>query len=303
MITVYPIILNPSTDFLNFMGSKRVTGFLEWLNDSGLYIHYSALNNLFYSLVDIVDSLWETHPMCLMYFWDIKSALYDFVIEHQSEVIDILIRHTYPDVKDASSFCDELCELIRSYNDDEVYDPGFFLELFRQILKTAGKLDRVVFIQDNEPYLLIKEYYLFYLERCEIFSKSQHIFDEEKTVQKQLAEIELYENGKVINNRQFVRSHENIYVQISDMTAGLLRKLFMFLDENSFEKVHAIAIELNDSQISNFKMIWNLISRSDEKSHLFIKNANTPKNINDRMIKLQMLGVANKKIREGSSPK
>ena len=170
------------------------------------------------------------------------------------------------------------------------------------MLKTAGKLDRVVFIQDNEPYLLINEYYLFYLERCEIFSKSQHIFDEEKTVQKQLADIELYEDGKLINNRQFVKSHENIYVQISDMFAGLLRKLFMFLDENSIENVHDVAIGLNDAQINNFKTIWSLISRSDKKSHLFIKNANTPKNINDRMIKLQILGVANNTIREGSAP-
>lgn len=80
---------------MNFIGSKRATDFLKWLYSSGLYIHYSALNNLFYSLVDIVDSLWETHPQCIMYIWEIKSALYDFVIEHQDEVIDILIRHTY----------------------------------------------------------------------------------------------------------------------------------------------------------------------------------------------------------------
>lgn len=110
-----------------------------------------------------------------MYIWEIKSALYNFVIEHQDEVIDIFIRHTYPDVKDASSFCNDLCYLIRTYNEDAEYYPGFFLELFRQMLKTAGKLDKIVFIQDNEPYLLIKEYYLFYLERCEIFSKSNHI--------------------------------------------------------------------------------------------------------------------------------
>ena len=51
-----------SNDFLSFMGSKRASGFLKWLANSGLYIHYSTLNNLFYSLVDIVDSLWETHP-------------------------------------------------------------------------------------------------------------------------------------------------------------------------------------------------------------------------------------------------
>lgn len=103
---------------------------MKWLYSSGLYIHYSALNNLFYSLVDIVDSLWETHPQCIMYIWEIKSALYDFVIEHQDEVIDILIRHTYPDVKDASSFCNDLCYLIRTYNEDAEYYPGFFWNCF-----------------------------------------------------------------------------------------------------------------------------------------------------------------------------
>lgn len=55
-------LFHNSKDFQSFIGSKRATGFLEWLIRSGLYIHYSALNNLYYSLVDIVDSLWETHP-------------------------------------------------------------------------------------------------------------------------------------------------------------------------------------------------------------------------------------------------
>ena len=97
-------LFHNSKDFQSFIGSKRATGFLEWLIRSGLYIHYSALNNLYYSLVDIVDSLWETHPQWLMYMWGIKGALYDFVIEHQDEVIDIFIRHTYPNVKDVSAF-------------------------------------------------------------------------------------------------------------------------------------------------------------------------------------------------------
>jgi hypothetical protein len=72
--------------------------------------------------------------------------------------------------------------MISEYNDDSEYYPGFFLELLRQMLKTAGKLDKMVFIQDNEPFMLIQEYYLFYLERCELFSNSHHIFDEEPTV-------------------------------------------------------------------------------------------------------------------------
>lgn len=279
-----------SADFVSFMGSKRATEFLEWLDKSGLYIHYSALNNLFYSLVDIVDSLWETHPMCIMYFWDIKNALYDFTIEHQDEVIDILIRHTYPDVKDTVSFCYELCDLISKYNDDSIYNPGFFLELFRQMLKAAGKMRKLPFIQDNEPNMLIKEYYLFYLERCEIFSKSLHIFDEEKAVEKNLSNIQLYEHGKILNHYKFVKSHENIFVQISDMIAGLLRRLFIFLDEKSIGEIKSLAEKLNENQINNFNILWRLISRSDEKSPLLIKNANTPKNIQERMMKLQILG-------------
>ena len=279
-----------SADFVSFMGSKRATEFLEWLDKSGLYIHYSALNNLFYSLVDIVDSLWETHPMCIMYFWDIKNALYDFTIEHQDEVIDILIRHTYPDVKNTVSFCYELCDLISKYNDDSIYNPGFFLELFRQMLKAAGKMGKLPFIQDNEPNMLIKEYYLFYLERCEIFSKSLHIFDEEKAVEKKLSNIQLYEHGKILNHYKFVKSHENIFVQISDMIAGLLRRLFIFLDEKSIGEIKSLAQKLNENQINNFNILWRLISRSDEKSPLLIKNANTPKNIKERMMKLQILG-------------
>lgn len=279
-----------SADFVSFMGSKRATEFLEWLDKSGLYIHYSALNNLFYSLVDIVDSLLETHPMCIMYFWDIKNALYDFTIEHQDEVIDILIRHTYPDVKDTVSFCYELCDLISKYNDDSIYNPGFFLELFRQMLKAAGKMGKLPFIQDNEPNMLIKEYYLFYLERCEIFSKSLHIFDEEKAVEKKLSNIQLYEHGKILNHYKFVKSHENIFVQISDMIAGFLRRLFIFLDEKSIGEIKSLAEKLNENQINNFNILWRLISRSDEKSPLLIKNANTPKNIQERMMKVQILG-------------
>ncbi len=282
-----------SEDFISFIGSKRATEFLNWLNQSGLYIHYSAMNNLYYSLVDIVDSLWETHPQCIMYMQEIKGALYDFVIDHQDEVIDIFIRHTYPDVKVASGFCEELCSLIWQYNDDSEYDPGFFLELFRQMMKAAGKLDQMILVQDNEPFLLIQEYYLFYLERCEIFSKSKHIFDEEQTVQKQLSEIELYEDGTLIKNWQFVKSHENIYIQVSDLIAGLLRKLFMFLDGKSRKEIVSIALMLNDKQVENFTNLWMLISKSDEKSSLFINNVNSTKNVQERMSKLQLLGVAN----------
>ena len=188
------------------MESSRLTAFLQWLPGSGLFIHYSALNNLFYSLVDIVDSLWGDFPQCIAYVWNIKNALYDFTVEHCSEIIDLLFRYDYPNITQCEQFCSELCNLISCYNDDNEFDPGFYLELLRQMLKAAGKKGELVFVQNNEPYILVKEYYLLYLERCEIFSQSKHFFDEELTVQKQLRNIQLYENGKPLNNFSFEKS-------------------------------------------------------------------------------------------------
>jgi len=278
-----------STDFISFMDSYRLTNFMKWLNGSGLYIHFSTMNNLFYSLVDIVDSLYETNPLCVSYFPNIKSAFYDFVLEHQDETIDILIKHSYPNVKNFCDFCDDLCSLIYNYNDDTKCYPGFFLEFLRQMLKTAGKLGKLVFIQDNDDCILIKEYYLLYLDRCEIFSKSRHFFDEEKEVQKEFKNIQLYENKIELNNWKFVKSTENIYVQLSDLIAGLFRELFLFLDSYTIDEIKEISLTLNNNQITNFLIILKLINKSNDKSLYFIKNANSSKNINDRMVKLEIL--------------
>jgi len=117
-------------------------------------------------------------------------------------------------------------------------------------------------------------------------------------VQKQIADLELYENGIQLNNWQFVKSHENIYVQVSDLIADLLRKLFMFLDENSLTDIVSVAIKLNNAQVKNFTLLWKLISKSDEKSPLFIKNVNSQKNVQERMLKLQLLGVLNNELKK-----
>ena len=281
-----------SQDFCTFMESYRLTAFLQWLKNSGLFVHYSALNNLFYSLVDIVDSLWKDFPQCIDYFWEIKNALYDFTAEHCNEIIDLLFQYNYPNITQCEQFCFELCDLISCYNEDSEYYPGLFLELLRQMLKVAGKKGELVFVQNNEPYVLIKEYFLLYLERCEIFSRSRHFFDEESTVQKQLRDIQLYENCNPLDNFCFQKSHNNIYIQISDMVAGLLRKMFVFLDGLTFKSALNLGERLSEKQKNNFNVILGLKAKSDQKCKLMIKNANTPKNINDRMMKLYILAGA-----------
>ena len=281
-----------STDFLAFIGSKRASAYLSWLSASGLHVHYSTLNNLYYSLVDIIDSLWKLYPQIIcnsMFCNEIKSAFYDFTVQYSAEITQILIDYEYPNVQDCTGFCDELCDFIRSFNDEDDCYPGFFLEILRQMLKQAGKQGELGFIQDNIPNKLIDEYYLFYLERCELFSKSYHIFDEEKTVQNKFKDITLSENGVEFCNYEFQNSIDSRFVQVSDLFCGILGKLFYFLDRLSEEDLPKIKSKLNEVQKTNFRCIYELILKSDRECPLFLKNVNAVRNISSRIEKLRTL--------------
>ena len=63
---------------------------------------------------------------------------------------------------------------------------------------------------------------------------------------------------------------------------------------SSLTDIISIAMKLKDAQVKNFTLLWMLIRKSDEKSPLFIKNTNSQKNVQERMLKLQLLGVSNK---------
>ncbi len=44
-------------EFLDLLKSDKLTTFLEWISDSGLLVHYHALDPLYWSFVDIIDSI------------------------------------------------------------------------------------------------------------------------------------------------------------------------------------------------------------------------------------------------------
>lgn len=278
-----------SKDFISFMKSDRATIFLNWLSKSGLYIHYFALNNLYYSLVDIVDSLpVDQDNRYLRYCNEIKSALYAFVIKHRDVVTKFLIKHEYPNVKDPSIFCRELRSLIKKYTltQDAEY---FFCDMLCCMLEQSERHEELPFIQNNETGELIEGYYHFYLLRCQEFSKSLHIFDEEHQVQERMSEYQLYENGKPLDNWTFINSREDPFIQISDMVVGLLRKLFLYLDQNSVEKIKSDCSGFDEVQFRNFSIITNLITRSQEKHIRLFLDCSPIKVWNERTIKLRYL--------------
>ena len=274
-------LYHKSKDFLNFIESQRASDFLSWLDSSGVYIHYLTLNNLYYSLADIIDSLdAEIISRCNR---ELKNALYNYIVSNTNEIIQVLYRHKYPNITDVSQFVDDLVALICGNR------KSYFLSIICDELVKAKKNNELVFIQNNEPYILIEEYYQFYLSRISIFSESENLFDEETTIQKHLSSINLHDNDKTLKNYHFIKSTKSKFVQISDMLVGLLGRLFVFLDDHNKEEIIEIANTINEKQIDNFSTIFKLIIRSNNKSPLLICNINSNRSIIDRKKKLKIL--------------
>ena len=276
-------LFHNSKSFLNFMDSNRATAFLKWLDSSDLYIHYCTLNNLYYSLADIVDSLNSGNIMSLNFI--LKNELYNFTVLHCNEIINILYKHNYPDIKNVQLFTNEFCSFIDNHNIED----NFYLKLLQEELRLSSQNGELTFIQDNTPYTLIDEYFIFYLKRCGMFSKSLHYFDEEQTVQSKFRNITLQENGKNINNFFFLQSSNDKFIQVSDMLVGLLGKLFSFLDERNINEIKTIYSSLNEKQKKNFISLQNIILKSNNKCPLFLLNINSQENIKNRCIKMEIL--------------
>ncbi|MGN1154698.1 MAG: DUF3800 domain-containing protein [Agathobacter sp.] len=282
-----------SKDFMSFIGSKRATAYIDWLYNSGLYIHYAALNNLYYALVDMVDSLWDSQPQFAFSFgWamQLKSALYRFCKEHLDEVLPLLHRFHYPNLEreNTQDFADVFCNLIRTYN-DETTQQGFLIECFRQMLKYAGRQGELVFLHDNESNVLVEEYYTLYIGRCYTYKYSIHHFDFEKVILAKMQSVPLMDNENIFVNYDFLDSKNNPLIQVSDVLVGLLSRLFEYLDAVTFDDITRMNPEEGKTQLSNLKKIFTLISQADNRHQMMIQNINDVSLIQERMGKLQML--------------
>src|ERR1035437_1463656 len=184
------------TDFWGAINKEKIAVFLSWLESSGLYIHYSTLNNIYYSIVDIIDSIiveqseFDFGPG---WMYQLKVALHQFVRSHMEETMSIFAKYDYPDLakEKISLFCFDLCSLI----EDSDTGDDFILECIRQMLKTNGKRAEMVFLQDNTARLLVEDYSQLRISRCILYKNSTHYFDQEPEADKSLEESPWFDHG------------------------------------------------------------------------------------------------------------
>lgn len=268
-----------SGDFLDCLKSEKLKLFLQFVKESNLYVHYSSLNILYWSIVDIVDSAIisseSAKQLGPQFANHLKNDLYKLSRLEIDLVIQLFYKFEYPNIKNESvlPFIEELTSLFDGYIETSEYHFG--LESLRQILKEAKKKGSLPFIMDEDDYILLNDLSQFYLRPIYLFKNSTHIFDNEDSISEILNDYRILDNNEEIINYTFVDSQSNLLIQLSDVFVGIMGKLTNYLNTSSREKIDTDLSSLSDIQKINIGLLMDVIDKSHNTNIGFIHNTDS----------------------------
>ena len=249
-------------DFWECIESKKVSAFLKWIYESDWLVHYSAINYLYFAIVDIIDSinLSMIHPI---YINSLKNELYRVAKENFNSFYNILYSYNFPNIakKHIPRFCDELISIIPQSSGRNIWS----YYLVKDLMATKEQ-ESLIFLDGNPEKTIIKEFAHFYINKIALFDTSKHVFDEELSVQDQLKQIQQCENTTTHTNYVFKKSDKDLYIQVSDCWVGLMGKFSRYVNTTADANVSAIWANLKEEQRNNFSMYAKIIKRSDDFS-------------------------------------
>lgn len=260
-------------NFLQCTGTKQMIALTKLFSDYDLYMHYLHVNNFFFTIVEILDSITtpeEIYDFGFDYFM-LKTTFYNMLFPNIDKVTQIMIKYSYPNIKteNIEDFCNGLLNSI-----DLRYEQKPDEKFISGMLKRASKSTEMVFIQNNEDFIMQEDYSVFYIDPIFKFPKSMHHFDEELSIQDKVIEtIAKYEKG--VTNYEFVNSKDNTMIQISDLVAGLLGKMFTFINSIPDNAMRKTVTQLNDVQIINCLAFNELRIKSNLRNIGFLHSITT----------------------------
>lgn len=255
-------------DFLQCVKKRRLFETLSWIDKSPFYIHYTNVNNLFYTLVEIFDSIVKPEEISEFGYdyFKMKSVFY-YMFKGKADALQILMfKYKYPNIQreDVEAFCNDLLFLLgsrREMKEEEKFLAG--------MLARAAESDELVFLHDNDDYVMQENYAEFYADPIRKYQKSRHIFDEETTVQ-DIVKKQIAMGENMADNFKFVKSETNIFVQLSDVVAGILGKLFKYINSTSVNQRRRDVEGLSKLQVENILLIDKLRMEADRENPGFL---------------------------------
>lgn len=256
-----------SDRFIDILKSDKVSLLLDTLLKSdNMYIHWATQNLLYYSLVDIIDSVFEMPFMVN----ETKNVLYNHVLLDIDYFLGFLAKYDYPNIKEEKihSFCNEFIDWIDTLQPEEDRNEEFVIELLRQDIKAARRKKDLLFLQNNTDKLLIENFVPVYGMRISNFPNSILHFDCCSIVEEN---IEEYSDVVCPNKKpkyDFINS-SNRFIQLSDMIAGITGAFMAFLNVNDVVSMLGKVTKFNDIQNKNLKIFICLREKSSKKNKYF----------------------------------
>jgi hypothetical protein len=257
--------------FQDILRSKSLRAFLTWLNDAKLLIHYQETDPVYWSIVDIVDSILHGAGDASLYRAHeiIKSDLTQVLRAEISATTDLLHRLDYPEINPSrkTEFLTGLLDIV--HRNTQGLD-ALNVELLKRILIRGVMLDSLAFLKGNTPKLLIDSFATFYAVRIAMFGRSTHILDAEDAIQEAIAAMQLQKDGSPATHFRFAHSHMEPGIQISDIVVGLLAKMHTFLTRTSLEEVLLFRRGTSGTSLENLKLLRDCIAKSDAENPAFL---------------------------------
>lgn len=246
--------------FEDCLKSKYLGKFLENVTSKPLYLHFSELNLLYYSLVDIVDSALPIELM--IYHRDFKNALYVACKMNLNDVLPLLVKYTYPNIPHDATKC-FVGDLFRAIAPSKKNLPlGITLNKLEELLREAAENDELPFITDEEDYMLIKGLMELYARPVHLFANSEHFFDNECEIKEQLQNSPLLLNGQPMTNYKFLDSKTDKLIQASDVIIGLIGKMFKYINEKKHMEIASEIETMSVQQLSNLDLLLGLVQKT-----------------------------------------
>lgn len=253
--------------FVEILKSNKISVLLDTLLQSdGVYIHWMTENLLYYSLVDIVDSVLEIPFMSD----DVKNILYNHAVKDGGVLLNILAQYDYPNIKEdkVSDFCNQIISWIDCL---EPQNPGedFAFELLRQGINTSRKANNLLFLQGNTDKLLIENFVPMYAMRIATFPNSDLYFDKCGIVEDNIdTRTQVFGRSK-LPNYEFVDSKNNRWIQLSDMVSGIHGALMAYVNTHDIAEINKDLQNFDEIQKHNLKTFFLLKKKSSQKNRFF----------------------------------
>lgn len=258
--------------FERCLKSNKLEKYLDLLLSKGWHIHFNSLNLLYWSIVDILDSIEGFAMQPPMDVYRLKALFYRVIKSDLLGFFDLVLKYRYPDVNSSMirSFMEELKYKCQSYK-APIFNFNF--EMWREALiawiTKGANQDELVFVQDEEELTLLKELTLIYRAEQYTWINCKIIFDNEIDVIYSLKKEPISLRGEVLTNYVFVDSKSDPMVQLSDVAVGIIARYLSFIDLHGQHVESVIESSFKEKQMRILKKLNSVLKCSREYNPLF----------------------------------